>query len=55
MYNTKSKQDEFPVSGFQLVCFYYFRILYLKVYSAACCHRLASMRERLEIAKLKMK
>ena len=55
MYNTKSKQDDFPVSGFQLVYFYYFRILYLKVYSAACCHRLASIRERLEMAKLKMK
>lgn len=55
MYNTKSKQEECPVSGFYLVCFYYFRLLYLKIYSAACCHRLASMRDRLEIAKLKIK
>ena len=55
MYNTKSKQDESLILGIYLVCFYYFRILYLKVYSAACCHRLASIRERLEMAKLKMK
>ena len=55
MYNIKSKQEECPVLDFHLVCFYYFRLLYLKIYSAACCHRLASMRDRLEIAKLKMK
>lgn len=55
MYNTKSKQDESLILGIYLVCFYYFRILYLNLYSAACCQRLASMRDRLEIAKLKIK